>query len=274
MAEWNFQSGLTESAKDGAQPGDKHDQFTIGGQPAPRADVLASKRNVILTSKGWVRRQNKIQTVDGTRVHRQLDEILVPANPGIGTGEGPGSHYFANNHMGAPRISQIYYDKALSDGTQSNTAGQTANIHVVFNQPVFFGKHPGKLKLNLTRIGGAGGTVTATCNNAPSGTLFPKNHDIHMANNTLKFKFTVPAGNSNIIFKINQQSLVPIANSPSTLAGAGANLISLNYAGKTVSGTSGAFSAAAKKNAFANLFVTGAVTNAVGTFTLADNGLG
>ena len=54
----------------------------------------------------------------------------------------------------------------------------------------------------------------------------------------------------------------------------GANLISLNYAGKTVSGTSGAFSAAAKKNAFANLFVSGAVTNAVGTFTLADNGLG
>ena len=44
-----------------------------GHQPHFQADTLSSKRNVIATEKGWIRRTHKKN--DGSSVTRQIDEV-------------------------------------------------------------------------------------------------------------------------------------------------------------------------------------------------------
>jgi hypothetical protein len=72
MSTWDFRREST-ATKSGAN---NVAGILAGYQPFAEADNIASKRNVIATSKGWVRRQNKTDS-DGNK--RTMDEVLVAA---------------------------------------------------------------------------------------------------------------------------------------------------------------------------------------------------
>mgnify|MGYP003116815618 CR=1 FL=1 len=206
-----------------------------GFQPYENANVLSSKRNVIATNKGWMRRTIKNNRQGGgTRI---IDEPLVPANPGIADG------YANTAHLGFADIAQIYMDST------SVSPGAT-NIYVVFNEPVKYeGGAGGQLRLTLTRTSFAGnasvGQALAVRSNSNTGII--------NANNTLKFAVTFVAGDAGT-YKIQAASNT-IVNATATAYGSTttgpANLVSYNTL------TS------------ANLVVTGAVSNTLGTITVS-----
>ena len=92
-----------------------------GFQPFFQAGNEASKRNVIITSKGWVRREH-----NGSRVK---EEILVAANPGVNNKD-----YSSNTYTGNPDVCQMYVKLNANGYIGANTSG--ANLHVVFNAPL------------------------------------------------------------------------------------------------------------------------------------------
>ena len=129
MAQWGFsrESGQTKTGANtqaslvaGFQP--------FGGQTDGNEPW---KRNVIATTAGWVRRQNKTPTAGTVR---QMDEILVAGNPGgpLGT-VGTGLTYVANTHLGNPDISEIFVKLNANNVISANVS---ANLYVVFNMPV------------------------------------------------------------------------------------------------------------------------------------------
>ena len=195
-----------------------------GFQPFEKANVLSSKRNVIATNKGWVRRTIKNNRQGGgTRI---IDEPLVPANPGIADG------YANTAHLGFADIAQIYMDStSVSPGA--------AEINVVFNEPVMYHGSGGQLRLTLanTASGNNKKIALATRSNSNTGII--------NANNTVKFSVTFVAGDAGT-YKVLAASNT-IVNATSTVA----NLNSLNT---LVS---------------ANLVVTGAVSNTLGTITVS-----
>ena len=88
------------------------------------------KRNVVATTKGWVRRTNR-GTVNGSRTH---DEILVAGQPGRESGGGSVAfRYIANTNLGAPDISEIFVKLNANNVIVANVS---SNLYVVFNQPV------------------------------------------------------------------------------------------------------------------------------------------
>ena len=127
MSTWNFKG---ESGS-GLEQGTVSNAKKIGNAPYPAADNLASKRNVILTGKGWVRRVNKQDNAGNRRV---LEEIIVAANPG----ENANTGYASNTHAGSPDVQQMYLTTAanvehtalLSNGNISITGGAAA-VHAV-----------------------------------------------------------------------------------------------------------------------------------------------
>ena len=182
----------------------------------------AYKRNVIKTSKGWVRRQ----TGPSGRIR---DEVLVAAgNKETG---------------GVPDIAQIY----VSGSPVGNTS---ANVYVVFNEPIQFKGGNSGNNLSLTIANTAGGNhAVAICNSNPVSNL-PIN-----ANNTLVFTYktqggTAGSGAASGTYQVNAQSI--------TCVGGGASLLAW---GNTDGGTS---------RRFANLTITGAVSNNMGTWTVAS----
>ena len=163
-----------------------------GHQPHFEADNLASKRNVILTDKGWVRRLNK--TTDGR--DRQLDEVLVAAHPS--TSEG----YTAVAISGPPDVAQVYFG-ANTAAAGAYTTAATMDINVVFNEPVVFNTgNDAELTLSF-----AGATFEANTTNG-----------IINANNTLVFKGTPSSTGSQ---KVAGQVISEVA----------AGLVSLNASG-------------------------------------------
>ena len=96
-----------------------------GFQPFYQAGNEASKRNVIVTDKGWVRREHGT----GSRAGRIKEEIIVAANPGV-----PGKDYSSNTYTGNPDITQMYVKLNANGYIGANTTG--ANLHVVFNAPI------------------------------------------------------------------------------------------------------------------------------------------
>ena len=191
-----------------------------GNQPFSSAHHLASKRNIIATDAGWVRRQ--IKQTDGN-APRILDEILVAAHPG------DGFSYAANTHLGNPDIAQIYI------ANSSPAVGDTVTVGVVFNEPVKHSGAAGALKLIVANTA-AGQTLQANAVASNSNT------GIINANNTLVFTFNTGTAGS---YKIQAQT---IANNTT----AAANVVTLN---------AGSLSA--------NLVVTGAVSNTVGTIVVS-----
>ena len=196
--------------------------LVAGQQPFSNADTLRSKRNVIATEVGWVRRQNK--TTDGN--FRQLDEILVAAHPGPG-----GVSYAANNHLGFASVAQIWLQ---GDGS-SFANGATVNCYVTFNEPIKYSGLAGTLRIAFANTVGGNNSMVAVSNNVNDA------NGIIMANNTIVFSFVAtPVGT----YKIGGQTM---ANATATAA----NLVSWNTG-----------------NESANLVITGAVSNTLGTFTV------
>jgi hypothetical protein len=147
MSTWDFRKeSFTDVAGANTVAG-----LLAGNQPFSEADTLKSKRNVIATNKGWVRRTNGT----GNRAGRQIDEVLV-------------------THLGFPDVAQVYYGaNTKSDGEYSTAV--VMDINVVFNEPVWFNTaNNAKLTLSF-----AGATFDANTTNG-----------IINANNTIVFKGT------------------------------------------------------------------------------------
>ena len=203
-----------------------------GFQPYENANVLSSKRNVIATNKGWMRRTIKNNRQGGgTRI---IDEPLVPANPGIADG------YANTAHLGFADISQIYMDSTTV------SAPGTADIFVVFNEPVMYHGSGGQLRLVLTRTSFAGnasvGQALAVRSNSNTGII--------NANNTLKFTVTFVAGDAGG-YGSAPYKIQAAANTITNATSSASDLRSLNT---LVS---------------ANLAITGAVSNTLGVITVS-----
>ena len=174
MSTWNFKgedgSGLAAGTASNAKK--------VGNAPMAQADNLASKRNVILTGKGWVRRVNKQDSAGNRRV---LEEVLVAANPG----ENANTGYASNTHAGSPDVQQMYlttsanveHTALLSNGNISITGGAAAvHVHVVFNEPIVPTSNAS--------------TIVATAVNGGSNETFTSvpSEGTHGANNIVVFK--------------------------------------------------------------------------------------
>ena len=231
MSDWDFRKESNE-----AHAGDVGSvaSFKAGMQPCHEADVKASKRNVIATDKGWVRRTIKNNGTDtlGVRIH---DEVLVAAGDKTTAAD-----------LGFPNISEIWLSANSSTAVKS---GAVCNVYVVFNEPIKPSGLAGALKMAaFSNTAGGKNDVVA---NAAFGTgiksMSGSNTGITHANNTLVFSFT-PAGNGSDAGDYK----LPI--------GAGAILNATSVATNVVSLNSG--------SRVANDFVTGAVANTLGTFTI------
>ena len=115
MSSWDFRKEGTQVVK-GAN--------TVAGmkagyQPFYEAGNMASKRNVISTTQGWVRRVWK-----GAR---KQEEVLVAAAPGSGF------YYTSNAYLHFPDIAQMYV-KLNANGVIS--ANVSSNLYVIFNSPI------------------------------------------------------------------------------------------------------------------------------------------
>jgi len=231
MALWGFGKD-TENTASGANTvaGIKYGFQPFGGATDGRESW---KRNVVATNQGWVRRRN----ISKDGANSQRDEILVAANPGISN-----DGYANVAHLGFPEITQIYLS-TNSTGGNALQRSATANLYVVFNEPV---RHRGGTGFIRIRIANTvtGNTVIATAN-AKSTT---SRTDIINANNTLVFRF-VPAVAGT--YKVNANTLAFASASGGAFT---ANLISLNL------GTNG--------GELANTVLTGSVSNNFGTFTV------
>jgi hypothetical protein len=226
MSNWDFRAEKNQNNV-GNTTTNPTGGLKAGFQPFAEADTLKSKRNVIATDKGWVRRQIK-NTGNGPRI---IDEVLVAANPGVAGG------YAGAAYLGFPDIAQIYLTDNSNIALTSHTLANNTSyrVHVVFNEPVKHSGLAGVMKLSIANTAAGNNSLIATAAAVNSNT------GIVNANNTLVFAFTSgPAGS----YKIQAQT---IANNTSTAA----NLVSLNTGSES-----------------ANLVITGAVSNTVGTIII------
>ena len=198
-----------------------------GHQPHFQADTLSSKRNVIATEKGWIRRTHK--NTDGNQ--RQIDEVLVAAHPGSAGATGG---YSGIAYLGFPDIAQVYLN---STSISAAYVGENVSVYVVMNEPVKHSGAAGSLQITVANTAGGNSSLVATA------TAINSNTGITNANNTLVFTLPVTAGDAGS-YKIQAQSVI---NATATAA----NLVSLNTGSES-----------------ANLVITGAVSNTVGTIVI------
>ena len=118
MPKWRFDHEKNTSATGAANSAVF---YKTGHTPFPQESNFKSKRNVIATSKGWIRRVTKVDTHGNTR---QQEEVLVAANPGVS-----GKDYTSNPYLEFPDIHQVYL-RLDADGKL--TANAVANVYVVF----------------------------------------------------------------------------------------------------------------------------------------------
>ena len=184
MSSWGFGRESTQVAS-GANTAAG---IVKGFQPFVQAGNEASKRNVIITNKGWVRREH--------RGSRQIEEVIVAANPGV-----QNKDYSSNTYTGNPDISQIYVKLNANGYIGANTTG--ANLHVVFNAPIHH-----KASGNLCTI-----VVSNTVGGNIGNTLFANTaaqSRIINANNTLVFRMPKLQGgtvNAKATYKILAQNI-------------------------------------------------------------------
>ena len=198
-----------------------------GHQPHFQADTLSSKRNVIATEKGWIRRTHK--NTDGNQ--RQIDEVLVAAHPGSAGATGG---YSGIAYLGFPDIAQVYLN---STSISAAYGGENVSVYVVMNEPVKHSGAAGSLQITVANTAGGNSSLVATA------TAVNSNTGITNANNTLVFTLPVTAGDAGS-YKIQAQTVI---NATATAA----NLVSLNTGSES-----------------ANLVITGAVSNTVGTIVI------
>ena len=184
MSSWGFGRESTQVAS-GANTAAG---IVKGFQPFVEAGNEASKRNVIITNKGWVRREH--------RGSRQIEEVIVAANPGV-----QNKDYSSNTYTGNPDIAQIYVKLNANGYIGANTTG--ANLHVVFNAPIHH-----KASGNLCTV-----VVSNTVGGNIGNTLFANTaaqSRIINANNTLVFrmpKLQGGTGNAKATYKILAQNI-------------------------------------------------------------------
>lgn len=186
MSNWDFRAEKNQNNA-GSTTTNPTGGLKAGFQPFSEADTLKSKRNVIATNKGWVRRTHKKNS--GSSTTRQIDEILVAANPGTSTG------YAGAGYLGFPDIAQVYMQNSSSDSVTTIAAldgagGSEHQICVVFNEPVKFNTAV-KAKVVLANTAGGNNGISAVTTSAVNS-----NTNIINANNTLVFRFTPTAGDA------------------------------------------------------------------------------
>ena len=225
MSDWDFrkESNETHAGDVGSVA-----SFKAGMQPCHEADVKASKRNVIATDKGWVRRtikNNGTDTASGVRIH---DEVLVAAGDKTSAAD-----------LGFPNIAEIWLSANSSTAVKS---GAVCNVYVVFNEPILHSGLAGNLKLAaFSNTAGGKNDVVATC------TASNANSAIINANNTMVFSVTPAADGSDA----GDYKLVTGASGIVVDGGTAINCVSYNSGARA-----------------ANLHVTPAVGNTLGTFTV------
>lgn len=180
MSSWDFRPEKNQDNTGTSATGG----LKAGFQPFAEADTLKSKRNVIATNKGWVRRTHKKNA--GSAVTRQIDEVLVAA----GNKDGDPSTF-----LGFPDIAQIYMQNATSDSVTTIAAldgagGSEHQICVVYNEPIKFNTAVSAKVVLANTAGGNNGLVALTTSAVNSNT------NIINANNTLVFRFTPTAGDA------------------------------------------------------------------------------
>jgi len=226
MPKWRFDHEKNTSATGAANSAVF---YKTGHNPFPQESNFKSKRNVIATSKGWVRRTTKVDTHGNTR---QQEEVLVAANPGVTSKD-----YTSNTYLAFPDIHQVYV-KLDADGKL--TANATANVYVVFNEPVVFAGGASGNTLTITLANTVGGNHSVFHANAAGG---HSARELAGANNTLIFRGNLQGGadgsGADATYQINAQSI--------TVTGGGNPLYNPDD-GTTVA---------------ANLVITGAVANSV-----------
>ena len=186
MSNWDFRAEKNQNNA-GSTTTNPTGGLKAGFQPFSEADTLKSKRNVVATDKGWVRRTHKKNS--GSSTTRQIDEILVAANPGVAGG------YAGAGYLGFPDIAQIYMQNSSSDSVTTIAAldgagGSEHQICVVFNEPVKFNTAV-KAKVVLANTAGGNNGISAVTTSAVNS-----NTNIINANNTLVFRFTPTAGDA------------------------------------------------------------------------------
>ena len=179
----NTVAGILRGQRPLPQSGGVGHSFDIDG-------AIANKRNVIATSAGWVRRQNKRDTHGS---NRQIDEVLVAANPG------GGFSYTANTYLGRPDICEIFVKLNANNVISANVS---ANLYVVFNMPVHLRASSNGLTINLSNTaGGNHGIARITASAAARA---------NVANNVMIFtmpKLQGRAGSLKATYHINAQSI-------------------------------------------------------------------
>jgi hypothetical protein len=154
----------------------------------------ANKRNVIATSKGWVRRVNR--TSDGNQ--RQFDEVLVAANPGSGFS------YTSNTYLGRPDICEIFVKTNANNVISANVS---ANLYVVFNMPVHLRASSNALSIGISNTAGGNHAVARIAASAAARA--------NVANNVLVFtmpKLQGRTGSLKATYHINAQSILVTGN--------------------------------------------------------------
>jgi len=233
MSLWKFGSEKND-AQNSSTAGAKN---KAGGQPNPglpssslrisktltgglNVDGKKNKRNVIVTEKGWVRREHRVMNGGGAgSVTRQIDEVLVAAG-NKATVPGPDATPYTGG-MGFPNIAEVFIANTISSDMPVITAGYGGGgsphqLVVVFNEPVKHAGNAGSLKLTFANTAGGNNGLIAS---AVAGS---SNTSIKGANNQVVFTFTPTAGDAGV-YKIPTGASA-IINATSLAA----NLVSLN----------------------------------------------
>jgi hypothetical protein len=225
MSDWKFGAEKFD-AQNSSTAGAK---YKAGGQPNPGiASSMTplnnggkkNKRNVIVTDKGWVRREHRLMNGGGAgSVTRQIDEVLVAAGKKA-TAPGADATPYTGG-VGFPNIAEVFLaNTTASDMTSVNAlygaGGSSYQLVVVFNEPVKHAGNAGSLKLTFANTAGGNNGLIAT---AVAGS---SNTSIKGANNQVIFTFTPTAGDAGV-YKI-PTGATAIINATSLAA----NLVSLN----------------------------------------------
>lgn len=196
---WDFRRESTQTATGANTEAGR----VKGYQPtyaAGDATEYAEKRNTIITQYGWVRRENR--TMPGS-VNRQLDQIVVAANPGYNLS------YNGNNFTGQPDITQVYV-KLNANGYVSANA-TNANLYVVFNAPINFRASGNLCSITIANTAAGNNAVARFANTLGQGRIVN-------ANNTLVFRLPrlqaggAGSGRNTATYKINAQTVAVTGN--------------------------------------------------------------
>lgn len=182
MSSWGFSKEGGQSAAGG----NTHAAMIRGFQPFYEANHMASKRNVIATTAGWVRREYV-----GSR---KKEEIIVAASPGSGFS------YNSNAYLHFPDIAQMYVKLNANSVISANVA---ANLYVVFNTPI---KVKASSNLMYIRLANTAGGNSGNAHIVSQG----GSHAGVNANNTLVFtlpKLQGGTGSAKGTYQINAQSI-------------------------------------------------------------------